>query len=341
MLWMFLKTRKAWIFFFVMLLAWMNLSFFLDAGFSGVSILYYDGISSILFILFLSWRYFVEVKHLKEMQYFLGNSDTSCLNKWSVKQGLSAFEKKYVEIVLQVLEQKEQQLSDANMRILEESDDLLAWVHEVKSPLTAMKLMLDQVENQKVRERLEKEWLRIYLLVDQQLHNTRLPSIEKDNRMEEVELRKIVVAEIRAIQTWCIEKGIGFEMDKLNHSVVTDQKWLSFIVRQLLTNAVKYSQSTSEIQLCSEVDTMGHVVFHVKDKGIGIQAEDISRIFQKTYTGTAGRESAASSGMGLYLAKNAAEKLGIQISVDSIPGQGSTFTLQFPLENEYVQTLSR
>lgn len=341
MLWLFLRERKAWILFLIVLFAWMNLSFVLDAGFSGVSILYYNGISMLLFAVFLVWRYYVETKQICKLDDFLGNKEGLLSNSALESHGLTGFEKKYVEGFIGVLRQKEQELSEIKLHSLEESDDLLAWVHEVKSPLTAMKLMLDQVGNRKTRERLDREWIRIYLLVDQQLHSTRLPSIEKDNCMEEIDIHKVVVREIHDLQTWCLEKGIGFDMEQLDAKVVTDQKWLAFIVRQLLTNAVKYSEPNSEVQLFTEVHKTGHILFHIKDAGIGIRLEDITRIFQKTYTGTVGRESVASTGMGLYLAKKAADKLGIQILVESIVGKSSTFTLKFPLENEYIKTIGR
>lgn len=341
MLLLFLKERSAWILFFIILLGWMNASFLLDRGFSGISILYFNGISLLLFSFFLLWRYFIEINQLKKLCDFLGNSELDGLRDLPPIHELSPFEEKYIEIFYMALQEKEDELSKINMRLLEETDELLAWVHEVKAPLTAMRLMLDHVEDRKVHARLEKEWLRIYLLLDQQLHNTRLSSIEKDNRMEEVEVHQVIVNEIRDLQSWCLEKGIGFDLERLNLRVITDKKWLAFIIRQILTNAVKYSEPASEIAVYSEMDSEGHAILHVKDTGIGIQPADLGRVFQRTYTGTVGRESSASSGMGLYLAKNAADKLGIRISVQSVVGKGSVFTLIFPIENEYVKTIGR
>lgn len=337
---LFLWERKAWIFFFFFLMGWMNISFILDAGFAGVSILYLDGISCLLFSFFLIWRYFTETKQLNRLDDFRANSNLSLLSELQIDKNVFTFEGKYMEIMHEVIREKEAELSLVNIRLLEVSDELLNWVHEVKTPLTAMQLLLDQVENSKSRERLQKEWLRIYLLLDQQLHYTRLPSIDKDNRMEEVIIRNVVVKEIRDLQIWFLEKDIGLELMNLDVIVVTDQKWFAFILRQIFTNAVKYSRAHSEVCLSVEIDIEGHVLLHVKDEGIGIGSEDLQRIFQKTYTGTAGRESAASSGMGLYLAKNAAEQLGIQILVDS-NDKGTRFTLKFPIENEYVRTVGR
>ncbi|MFJ8237399.1 ATP-binding protein [Ureibacillus sp. NPDC094379] len=211
----------------------------------------------------------------------------------------------------------------------------------MKTPLTAMKLMIEQIDDFKLNSKLEKEWLRIHLLLDQQLHNTRLGTIEQDNRMERFPLRMVVYKEIREYQPWCLEKGIGFDIEELTEEVITDKKWLAFIVRQLLSNAIKYSYENRDIKIYIEHDEHGHLLLQFKDYGVGIKEEDLPRIFNKSYTGTVGRGSKHSTGMGLYLAKGAADKLGIQILVQSNVNQGTRFTLSFPLQNEYQNIIGR
>ena len=141
------------------------------------------------------------------------------------------------------------ELNLAKVQLQEYSDELLAWVHEVKAPLTAINLMFEHIEDLQLRRKLENEWLRLHLLVDQQLHQTRLSSIEKDNYLNEIELKPIVYKEIRAMQAWCLERGIGFEIAELTETVLTDGKWLAFIIRQILSNAIKYSPANSEITI--------------------------------------------------------------------------------------------
>lgn len=216
----------------------------------------------------------------------------------------------------------------------EKDDELLAWVHEMKSPLTAMKLMFNGVENYELKGKLEKEWLRMNLLLDQQLHVTRIQTMEKDSRLEPISLRSIVVDEVKAFQPWCLEKGLGVELDSVNGEVITDKKWLAFIVRQYLSNAVKYSPPNSVIEIESAVSAQGHMLLKIRDYGQGIAAHDLPRVFRKTYTGSKGRKSAVASGMGLYLAKQAADYLGLKLYLQSEAGNGTTAVIQFPLENE-------
>lgn len=332
---LFLREKMAWILFLAILILCINFLFYLDFGFSGVSVSYFNIVIISLIIIFIIWRY---LKETREFKNFLGNLSNSSDLASLENVHLSPFQERLMKQILEVYEQKDLFINESKIQLQENVDDLLAWVHEVKTPLTAMKLMIEQTNDEKLRKRLESEWVRIHLLLDQQLHHTRLATIEKDNRLEKITLRDIVYKEIRDFQSWCLEKGIGFQIEELEQEITTDKKWLAFIVRQVLSNAIKYSRENEEVHIFTETDASGHLLLHIKDFGIGIQQEDLPRIFQKSYTGTIGRESVQSTGMGLYLAKNAAQKLGIHISVKSQINKGSTFTLKFPQQNEYQNT---
>lgn len=325
----FLKEYVMWIMFFVVTFIWMNVVFRLDAGFTNVSVLYFNLVYSILFIVFLCWRY---------LKY---NRQALVLQKYDIEQPKQLALTPLQEIVFtrytEQLQQQQALVNDLNVQLQEQSDDLLAWVHEVKSPLTSLKLLIEQTGDIKQKVRLEQEWLRLYLLVDHQLHQTRLQTIEQDNRMQQVPLRTVIVQEIRDLQSWCIEKGIGFEIEELEQTVITDQKWLGFILRQILTNAVKYSHPNGEIHITVSM-LNSHLLLHIKDRGVGISSEDLPRVFRKSYTGTVGRESTAATGMGLYLAQNAAVKLGITISIQSQLAKGTCVTLTFPEANHYTKS---
>ena len=338
MILLFLKERGAWILFFLLLLVVINTLFYLDIGLSGVSVGYFNLIIIFMFLVFLIWRYFKETSQFKN---FLGNIYENNNIAEINSELLSPYQRKYLEQILLILQSSDSRLNSIKVRTQEDTEDVLAWIHEMKTPLTAMKLMIEQIEDYRIQQKVEKEWVRINYLLDQQLHNTRLETIEKDNRFETVTLKPIIYKEIKDYQSWCMEKGLGFQIDNLDCEVITDKKWLSFIVRQLLSNAIKYSNENTDIHLYTEVNMNGHLLLHFKDQGIGISEEDIPRIFQKSFTGTVGRESFQSTGMGLYLANNAAVKLGITILVDSKENVGTTVTLQFPNQNEYQQILGR
>jgi OmpR family two-component system bacitracin resistance sensor histidine kinase BceS len=323
----FLKERRAWILFFLFLQIWLNGLFFIDSGLSKVSILYVNIMNFLMFFLFILWRYVKETKQLKAICEQPVNREL-----------LSPFQQKYIDHFQKQYERLEESFQQMKIEVLEQQDEVLAWVHEMKSPMTAMKLIVEQVEPYALREKIEKEWIRLFLLLDQKIHETRLSTIEKDNRLEKVCLETVVHQQIKDFRSWCIEKGIGVETKSLDETVTTDAKWLGFIIRQIFSNAVKYSRENSEIHIFTTRDPKGHLLLHIQDFGVGIRAEDLPRIFQRSYTGTIGRETTAATGMGLYLAREAAEKLGLTLKVESQVDVGTTFTIQFPLENQYIQS---
>ncbi|MFO7315691.1 MAG: sensor histidine kinase [Bacilli bacterium] len=327
MIGLFLKERRAWILFFLFLQIWLNGLFFIDSGLSKVSILYVNIMNFLMFFLFILWRYVKETKQLKAICEQPVNREL-----------LSPFQQKYIDHFQKQYERLEESFQQMKIEVLEQQDEVLAWVHEMKSPMTAMKLIVEQVEPYALREKIEKEWIRLFLLLDQKIHETRLSTIEKDNRLEKVCLETVVHQQIKDFRSWCIEKGIGVETKSLDETVTTDAKWLGFIIRQIFSNAVKYSRENSEIHIFTTRDPKGHLLLHIQDFGVGIRAEDLPRIFQRSYTGTIGRETTAATGMGLYLAREAAEKLGLTLKVESQVDVGTTFTIQFPLENQYIQS---
>ena len=327
MIFLFLKQNRSWILFFIALQILLNMMFYIDEGFESVSVFYINLIQMMLFFSFLIWRYKREVSVLQQ------------LIKGEAVDLAPAYLKKLNEQYEEELSTMQQSLNEANIARLEEYDDILAWVHEMKSPMTAMRLMHEQIEPYTLREKIDIEWMRLHLLLDQRLHATRLSTIEKDNRFEKLKVQPIVIQEIQGFRSWCLEKGLAVEIGALEGTVVSDAKWLAFIIRQLLSNAVKYSEANTEIRIYMERDERGHQLLHIQDFGIGIKQEDLPRVFQKSYTGTVGREKTVSTGMGLYLANQAANKLGLELRLTTQLGKETIATIQFPNENEYHKLL--
>ena len=327
MIFLFLKQNCSWILFFIALQILLNMMFYIDEGFESVSVFYINLIQMVLFFSFLMWRYKREVSVLQQ------------LIRGEAVDSIPVYLKKLNEQYEQQLSEIQQSLNEANIARLEEHDDILAWVHEMKSPMTAMRLMHEQIEPYTLREKIDIEWMRLHLLLDQRLHATRLSTIEKDNRFEKLKVQPIVIQEIQGFRSWCLEKGLAVDIGALDGTVVSDAKWLAFIIRQLLSNAVKYSEANTEIRIYMERDERGHQLLHIQDFGIGIKQEDLPRVFQKSYTGTVGREKTVSTGMGLYLANQAANKLGLELRLTSQLGKETIATIQFPNENEYHKLL--
>ncbi|MNI59590.1 Sensor histidine kinase GraS [compost metagenome] len=215
-----------------------------------------------------------------------------------------------------------------------EEDYITAWVHEVKAPLTAMKLTIDSNRSNPTLRKIESEWLRIHLLIDQQLYISRLPSLEADYLLEQTGIQQLATLEVRELASWCVEKNIAVEFDGEEVFVRTDRKWCRFIIRQLLTNAVKYSPEGGMILLSTTVRPDGHVRLTVKDEGPGIAPHDLPRIFDKGFTGGNGRLQNAATGLGLYLARTIAHKISIYLTVQSGKA-GTELEMTFPVSNAF------
>lgn len=325
--------RFSWITFYILLHLFIIFVAYLDSAIPLKPIMYIVFLSLLMFSLFLIVRYKIETKFYKSLEDREDNLDLT-----NIADPDSPFERIIENSIMNQTEFLKQSASQGQMTLEQEKDELLSWIHEVKTPLTAMHLMIDRLDDELLKSHLTYEWLRIHLLLDQQLHQRRIPFIENDLYIENTDLETIIFDEIKTLQSWCIQKGIGFDIHLEVTEVLSDAKWLAFIMRQLLTNSIKYSEN-SDITIYSH-EQAEQTILEVKDSGRGIDPKDLSRIFDKGFTSTTNHRDNAATGMGLYLTKNAAESLFISIDVKSELGTGTTVTLSFPKRNDFVNITS-
>ncbi|QCJ45079.1 HAMP domain-containing histidine kinase [Bacillus sp. S3] len=325
----YLIERRSWILLFLVIQALILFVSFLDTAIPFLPLLYIVFLSMLVVSLFLIFRYQKETRFYQSLAEWENNLDLT-----NIAAPESPFEKMIEQCIVNQTEWLKKEASQNLLMLEQEKDDLLAWIHEVKTPLTAMHLMIERLDDERTKAQLIHEWLRIHLLLDQQLHQKRIPFMENDLYIEETDLKTLLFKEIKTLQSWCMQKGIGFDVELDAAAALTDAKWLAFIVRQLLTNAVKYSES-SDIIITSHYKD-GQTVLEVKDFGRGIDPKDLPRIFDKGFTSTTSHLDHAATGMGLYLTKRIAKPLLIEMNVQSRPGEGTTFTLTFPKKNDFV-----
>lgn len=326
----YLIERRSWIIlFFAMQIVTLSLAY-LDSDIPISSLWYIVFLSSIIFVIFLVLRYHRETKFYRSLTEWDPHLDIT-----TITEARSPFESIIMDNLLHQTEKLKQETAQHRFSLQEEKDDLLSWVHEVKTPLTAMNLMIERINDETLKTQLTYEWLRIHLLLDQQLHQKRMLFMENDLYLEQVDLRGVISQEIRTLRSWCMQKGIGFDVDLEVKEVLTDAKWLGFIIRQLLTNAVKYSEN-ADICLRSSI-LEDRTILEIQDWGRGINPKDLPRIFNKGFTSTLNHQDHSSTGMGLYLAKKAAESLMILIHVHSLLGEGTTVRLTFPKRNDFLK----
>lgn len=336
----YLNDMKSWILFFFGMLGLTDAILWLDQGIAVefVSVIYFNTLIFTFFIIFIVWRYRKEMKFVKELSIVMDEPELD----WHEALPKSSFKRDEIlsDVLRQVAISSAKKISDLKRESFIESDYTASWVHEVKAPLTAMKLTMDGHRSNPVIRKIEAEWLRVYLLVDQQLYISRLPTLEADYVLEPNDVFNLVTAEVRELSSWCMEKNIAVEFEGDSKEVVTDVKWSRFIIRQLITNAVKYSPLGGTIIARVSVNPTGNTVLSIRDDGPGIEAHDLPRIFDKGFTGGTGRLHNAATGLGLYLAQTVAIKIGITLWAESEKAQGTTIYMIFSTENEFDKLLT-
>lgn len=325
----YLIERRSWLLLLAGLQALILFVAFIDASIPVMPLLYIVLLNVLVCTVFVFFRFQRESRFYRAAAAWDEVYDLEAL-----KEAHSPFERIIEEAVTSQTERYRQDSIASSELLEQEKDDLLSWIHEVKTPLTAMQLMIERLPEEPLKSQLMYEWLRIHHLLDQQLHQKRIPFMHNDLFIEQTLLEPILNQEIRGLRAWCISKGIGFDLSLEEEAVLTDGKWLGFMLRQLLTNTVKYSEA-SDIVITSR-EKNGHVELVIKDQGKGIDPKDLPRIFDKGFTSALGRQEGAATGMGLYLIKRVSEPLLIGISVESVPGEGTAFTLTFPRENDFL-----
>lgn len=197
------------------------------------------------------------------------------------------------------------------------------WSHQMKTPITSLELLLQQEEIEKGQ--LKESLFEIENYVDMTLQYIRFDSLNRDFRFENYPLYPIVKQAVKYFSKIFIARGISLNMEEFQERAHTDEKWLLFVIKQILSNALKYTKQGS-ISIYME----NEYVLVIKDTGIGILKEDIPRLFERGFTGYNGRMQKKATGLGLYLSKQVLDKLNHGIEIDSVPGEGTAVKIKFP-----------
>ena len=191
------------------------------------------------------------------------------------------------------------------------------WVHQIKTPITCLEILTEDNKEMKMQLKLIDNY------TNMAINYLKLNLHEKDMDISAVDVDNLLNMLIKKYSLLFINSHISLDFRKNGLKCITDSKWLSVLLEQILSNAIKYSENSQIILDSFKKDNS--VVILIEDYGIGIPEEDINRIFDKGYSGFNGRLKQKSSGLGLYLAKSIADKLDIRLKVDSTVGQGSKF----------------
>lgn len=206
------------------------------------------------------------------------------------------------------------------------------WVHEIKTPLAAANLIVENSEEELAG--LSKELEGVSNYVQQALYYARSNAVSKDYMIQPTILKESVTKVIKSLSLDFIRKDISIDLQLLDLSVYTDSKWFEFMLKQILINSLQYTKKGGEVQIIMSEQAQS-IKLDIIDNGIGIKSEDIGRIFEQGFTGASGRSYSQATGIGLYLVSQLAEALSIKVFATS--NDGTTITMIFPQTNMHFK----
>ena len=209
------------------------------------------------------------------------------------------------------------------------------WIHEVKIPIAASKMIIENHKNE-ITKSIDEELDKVENYTEQALYYARSNAVEKDYIITKTNLKEIVNSAILKNKSTLLNERVTLELKDLEYEVYTDSKWATFIINQVIQNAIKYSKEEDRKIKIYAKEKSDKVILYIKDNGIGIKQGEITRVFERGFTGENGRKiGQKSTGIGLYLCKKLCDKLRLGIELNSKKDEGTEVRIVFP-KNSYI-----
>lgn len=287
-----------------------------------------------LFVLtiYLSIIYYTKKRHLNKLLDMTEQLE----ERYLIPEIMAMPDKADEQVFFQIMKMAEKSMLEKIGEIQNERKEykeyIEQWIHEVKTPITAMKLLCENNRFPFTRDMLA-ELENINQYTKQALYYARSEHTEKDYSIREINLCHVVHSAIADNKYLLRQSNMKIIIDDIENSVYTDDKWVQFILNQIISNAVKYRTEQPVLHF-STIKTNDRIMLSINDNGIGIPKSDLPRIFEKGFTGRNGRTGKNSTGIGLYLCKRLCDKLGIGLTVSS-GNKGTTIMLSFQM-NDFI-----
>ncbi|MCP9015884.1 sensor histidine kinase [Streptococcus sp. CF8_St5-17] len=304
---------------FIFLISCLALAFHILFTNLGSYFLYFFLLCSFLTLLFFIWDILVEAEVYRKEMLYSEREPTSPLE--------CALAEKLDEREAELYQKK----SEAENRYNDLVDYYTLWVHQIKTPIAASKLLVSEVADRQLKQQLEQEIFKIDSYTNLVLQYLRLESFHDDLVLKKENIEDLVKEVIRKYAIFFIQKGLSVDLHDLDRRIVTDKKWLLVVIEQILSNSLKYTNEGG-VEVYMEGSDLC-----IKDTGIGIKNSDRLRVFERGFSGYNGRMTQQSSGLGLYLTQKISQELGHQIRIESELGQGTTVRIKFAEVNLLIE----
>ncbi|MEL7649028.1 MAG: sensor histidine kinase [Sedimentibacter sp.] len=276
-----------------------------------------------------SWDFY---SYLKKIESLRIQRNKITLSIDSLPEPVNQTEEEYQNIIRIIHEDKINQINASNSLRSSLADYYTTWAHQIKTPIAAMRLLLQSDESE-LNKDISMELFKIEEYVEMVLQYVRLDSSSTDFLIREYNLGEIVKQAVRKYAKVFIRKKIVLDFPFFDCAVLTDEKWAVFVIEQILSNALKY---TNKGKISIYLGDRKRKILVIEDTGIGIKEEDLPRVFENGFTGYNGRMFKKSTGIGLYLSKRILEKLSHAVIIESEAGKGTRVKIFF--ENIDLET---
>lgn len=272
---------------------------------------------------------------LRELESILEGLDRKYLFTECVPPPQNLYERRLFDLTCRAGQAMTEAVSDAQAAQREYQEYVERWVHEIKAPITALRLICRDLDGD-TRRKLTVELAQVEAHVERALFYARAENLEQDCLLRQVNLEQIAVKAIENHRSLLIQNGIRVKTEGLDCIVYTDEKWAVFILGQLLQNAARYRGEAPVITISAK--PLGkQIQLTVSDNGIGIPAHELPRVFERGFTGSNGRSRGGATGMGLYLCKKLSDFLELGMDISSEEGRGTAVTLIFSAKGNLTE----
>lgn len=239
-----------------------------------------------------------------------------------------------LDILYEINKSMNEKVKEYESQTIDFKEYIEMWIHEVKIPISSL-MLISHNHKDKFDKTSINQMKRIENYVEQVLYYVRSENAEKDYLIKETPLNKVISAIALKNKDELLENKIDLRVENTNCSVLTDSKWLEFILNQIINNSIKYKTEKDPYIKITTQQEKNRITLIITDNGIGINKKDLPKVFEKTFTGENGRKKAKSTGMGLYIAKNLCKKLGHKIEISSEINQSTTIKITFAKNDFY------
>lgn len=316
----YLKENGKWL--------WMLLSL---SGVLGIDMLlnqipvqeigYGIGVYFFLFFVVIGYDFW---KFYKKYQELRGMEKVIAISLEGLSKPSDLLEEEYQNLLRILMQEKQNSETKIKQKNKELKEYYTMWVHQIKTPISALRLLLQEKNKEIDLTEEMDELFQIEQYVEMVLQYMRLDSESTDFVLRRIHLDSIIREAVHKYAKLFIHRKIRLDYTSVPIHTITDEKWMCFVIEQILSNAIKYTPSGS-IAIYMEQER----ILVIEDTGIGIRAEDLPRVFEKGYTGYNGHTDKCATGIGLYLCKRILEKLSHEISIESLEGKGTKVRILF------------